>query len=84
MDEIAKSSRYLPNTGFKKYFGRECFENYGRQNTNGVADGIVYGNYLKTFNIAPHCGSNLPITQETYRQTLVKGDNTKYDGKKIP
>lgn len=30
MDEVAKSSRYLPNSGFKKYFGRECFENYGR------------------------------------------------------
>ena len=25
-------------------------------NTTGVADGIVYGNYLKTFNIAPHSG----------------------------
>lgn len=62
MKEVADSSRYLSNTGFKKYFGRECFENYGRENTNGVADGIIYNGYLKTFNISPHCGTNMPLT----------------------
>lgn len=63
LKDVKLGSRYLSNTGFKKYFGRECFENYGRENTTGVADGIVYNNYLKTFNIAPHCGSNMPITE---------------------
>ena len=81
---MAKSSRYLSNTGFKKYFGRECFENYGRENTTGVADGIVYNNYLKTFNISPHCGGNIPLTQEAYQHSLVAGDSKNYQHQKIP
>lgn len=81
---MAVSSRYLPDSGFKKYFGRECFQNYGRNNTTGVADGIIYGNYLKTFNISPHCGGNMPITEQSNKQTLIKGDYKKYNGGKVP
>ncbi len=28
--ELKQTSRYLPNTAFKKYFNRPIFENYGR------------------------------------------------------
>lgn len=39
---------------------------------------------MKTFNINPHCGGNIPITQETHRHSLVTGDNRKYGNEKVP
>lgn len=39
---------------------------------------------MKTFNIAPHSGGNIPMTEETYKRTLMAGDTNNYDGRKIP
>jgi hypothetical protein len=49
-----------------------------------VADGIIYNNYLKTFNINPHCGTNVPITEETNRRALVTGSPEYYQRGKSP
>ena len=47
-------------------------------NTSGVADGIVYNNYMKTHNINPHTGFNQPMNHETYKNALMAGSPEKY------
>jgi hypothetical protein len=69
--DLKNQSRYLSNTAFRKYFDRQCFENYGNQNVHHKGDGFVYGNYLKTYNINPHTGNNMPNNQETFYHALV-------------
>lgn len=60
----------MSDTGFRKYFNRQVFENYGRENTHGTNDGIIYGNYMKTHNINPHIGDNQPHDEETFYHAL--------------
>ena len=75
---MRQQSRYLSDTAFRKYFKRQCFENYGRNNVSSKADGFVYGNYMKTYNINPHTGENMPINEETFYHALVSGSPEKY------
>lgn len=39
---------------------------------------------MKTFNISPHCGNNLPMTEETHRHSLIAGDKNNYKNGQIP
>lgn len=38
----------------------------------------MYGNYLKTFNINPHSGQNMPMNEETFYHALVSASPEKY------
>lgn len=57
---ISRTSRWLPDTTFRSYLNKPCFHNYGRTNTNSVAGGIIWGDYLLTHNINPNQKPNRP------------------------
>ena len=64
--KLHQTTRWLPNSAFKTYFGKPIFANYGQGNVNPAYGGLMYGDYMKTHNIAPHEGSNNPNTQQVY------------------
>lgn len=76
--KMRNESRYLSDTGFRKYFDRQVFENYGNANVHDHNDGFVYGNYLKTHNINPHTQQNLPQTEETFYHALKSASPDKF------
>jgi len=59
-----QTSRFLPDSSFKTYFGRVVFHNYGHRNTSPVTGGVAYGNYLATHNVNP---SDNPKTERHVR-----------------
>lgn len=61
-----ETTRWLPNSAFKTYFGKAPFENYGRGNINPTVGGSVYGDYLKSHNVNPHSGGNKPQYKQVY------------------
>ena len=66
LKKLNQTTRWLPNSAFKTYFGKPIFANYGMGNVNPAYGGLMYGDYMKTHNIAPHEGSNNPQTQQVY------------------
>jgi len=42
------------------YFGKPPFHAYGCGNTDSVEKAICYGTHMKSHNINPHAGGNLP------------------------
>ena len=64
--KLHQTTRWLPNSAFKTYFGKPIFANYGQANVNPAYGGLMYGDYMKSHNIAPHEGSNNPSTQQVY------------------
>jgi len=64
--KLNETTRWLPNSAFKTYFGKAPFENYGRGNVNPTVGGSIYGDYLKSHNINPHSGGNKPEYQQVY------------------
>jgi len=65
---LNETTRWLPNSAFKTYFGRPPFENYGRGNINPTVGGSIYGDYLKSHNVNPHSGANKPEFKQVYTQ----------------
>jgi len=63
---LNETTRWLPNSAFKTYFGKAPFENYGRGNINPTVGGSVYGDYLKSHNVNPHAGGNKPQYKQVY------------------
>lgn len=43
-----------------------------------MADGIIYGNYMKTHNTNPHSGENQPVDEETFYHALVNANPEKF------
>jgi hypothetical protein len=66
IQRLNETTRWLPNSSFKTYFGKPPFENYGRGNVNPTVGGSVYGDYMKTHNINPHAGDNKPEFKQIY------------------
>lgn len=64
--KLNQTTRWMANSSFKTYFGKPVFANYGQGNVNPTYGGLMYGDYMKTHNIAPHEGSNNPSTQQVY------------------
>jgi hypothetical protein len=64
--KLNETTRWLPNSAFKTYFGKAPFENYGRGNVNPTVGGTVYGDYLKSHNVNPHSGDNRPEYRQIY------------------
>ena len=74
----------MPNTAFKTYFGKPIFANYGQGNVNPAYGGLMYGDYMKTHNIAPHEGANNPLTQQVYEPAETKGLQKKAKAPALP
>ena len=72
LKKLNQTTRWLPNSAFKTYFGKPVFANYGQGNTNPAYGGLMYGDYMKTHNIAPHEGANNPQTQQVYEIAEIK------------
>jgi hypothetical protein len=70
--KLNQTTRWLPNSAFKTYFGKPIFANYGQANINPAYGGLMYGDYMKTHNIAPHEGANNPKTQQVYEVAETK------------
>lgn len=66
IQRLHETTRWLPNTAFKTYFGKPPFENYGRGNINPTVGGPIYGDYMKTHNINPHAGDNKPEYKQIF------------------
>jgi len=66
IQRLNETTRWLPNTAFKTYFGKPPFENYGRGNLNPTYGGPIYGDYMKTHNINPHAGDNKPEYKQIF------------------
>lgn len=64
--KLNQSTRWMPNSAFTTYFGKPAFENYGQGNIKPTYGGLMYGDYLKTHNIAPHEGQNNPEYSQVY------------------
>jgi len=64
--KLNETTRWLPNSAFKTYFGKAPFENYGRGNVNPTVGGPIYGDYLKSHNVNPHSGENKPEYKQVY------------------
>lgn len=64
--KLNETTRWLPNSAFKTYFGKPPFENYGRGNVRPTVGGPFYGDYMKTHNIHPHAGDNKPEFKQIY------------------
>lgn len=63
---LNETTRWLPNSAFKTYFGKPPFENYGRGNVRPTVGGPFYGDYMKSHNINPHAGDNKPEFKQIY------------------
>jgi hypothetical protein len=70
--KLKQTTRWMANSSFKTYFGKPVFANYGQGNVNPAYGGLMYGDYMKTHNIAPHEGSNNPSTQQVYEIAEIK------------
>jgi len=66
IQRLNETTRWLPNSAFKTYFGKPPFENYGRGNINPSVGGPIYGDYMKSHNINPHAGDNKPEYKQIY------------------
>lgn len=70
--KLNQTTRWMANSSFKTYFGKPVFANYGQGNVNPAYGGLMYGDYMKTHNIAPHEGANNPHTQQVYEIAEIK------------
>lgn len=75
LKQFHAQTKWLPNTSMNTYYGKVPFDNYGRGNTKSKLDGFLYGNYLKSFNVNPHRGENLPQYYQTFGNTLTHIEN---------
>lgn len=66
IQRLNETTRWLPNSAFKTYFGKPPFENYGRGNVHPTVGGPIYGDYMKTHNINPHAGDNKPEYKQIF------------------
>jgi len=66
IQRLNETTRWLPNSAFKTYFGKPPFENYGRGNVNPTVGGPIYGDYMKSHNINPHAGDNKPEYKQIF------------------
>ena len=79
-----EQTRWLPNTGFQTYYGKPAFENYGFRNTNPSWGGLMYGSYLKSFNINPQRGENHPKFDQVYISSQLAADRVNYERDYMP
>jgi hypothetical protein len=87
VDRIKKfneQTRWLPNSGFQTYYGKPAFENYGFRNTNPSWGGLMYGSYLKSFNINPQRGANQPKFDQVFISSQLAADRVNYDRDHMP
>lgn len=70
--KLHQTTRWLPNSAFTTYYGKPAFANYGIGNTNPSTGGFLYGDYLKSHNIAPHEGKNNPLYSQVYKEAETK------------
>lgn len=82
--KLKQTTRWLPNSAFKTYFGKPVFANYGQGNVNPAYGGLMYGDYMKTHNIAPHEGSNNPSTQQVYEIAETKALQKQVKAQTLP
>jgi hypothetical protein len=69
MKELKLSSRLLPDSSMTTYFGKPAFYAYGNGNTNP----IVTKDKMKTHNINPHSGGNVPVYSQVYGRAMMGG-----------
>jgi hypothetical protein len=87
LDRIRKfeeQTRWLPNSGFQTYYGRPAFENYGYRNTNPSWGGLLYGSYMKSFNINPQRGENHPPFEQVYISSQLASEKVNYSKDHMP
>ena len=81
LDRVKKfneQTRWLPNSAFQTYYGRPAFENYGYKNTNPGWGGLLYGSYMKSFNVNPQRGENNPPFEQVYVSTQIASEKVDY------
>jgi hypothetical protein len=61
----------MPDSALTTYFGKPAWHTYGNANVNPCHGGLVYGDYLKSHNINPHSGDNMPQTVQGYERTML-------------
>ena len=71
MKKLKLEGRLLPDSAMTTYFGKPAFHAYGNGNTRPASGGLIYGQYLKTHNINPQSGDNMPRNQQVYARALV-------------
>lgn len=69
-EEIRSRGRLMPDSSLTTYFGKPAWHTYGRGNLNPAQGGLVYGDYLKSHNINPHSGANMPPTVQGFERTM--------------
>lgn len=77
MEKYKHDTRSMPDSRFKTYFKKPVFANYGHANKSPIYGGFLYGNYMKSYNAAPHEGNINPSKME-----ILENDKEK-DMKKI-
>ncbi|OMJ85022.1 hypothetical protein SteCoe_13744 [Stentor coeruleus] len=78
IDKYKLATRSMPDSSFKKYFGKPVFANYGHANKSPIFGGFLYGNYMKSYNSAPHDGnkdlSKLKVLENVQDRAMKKQD----------
>ena len=69
--EMKIVSRWLPDSALTTYFGKPAFHPYGNGNTQPTVGGTIYGNYLKTHNVNPHSGDNIPEFKQVFERAIL-------------
>lgn len=73
IQEMKHTSRWLPDSAITTYFGKPAFHAYGNANTNPTNGGTIYGDYLKTHNVNPHSGDNVPEFKQVFERAIIGG-----------
>lgn len=73
-----EQTRWIPNSAFQTYYGKPAFENYGNRNSNVPWATLAYGSHMKTFNVNPQRGPNVPQSQQVHSTVAIAARKTDY------
>ncbi len=71
VNDLKQTTRWLADSAFTTYFGKPAFHAYGNGNTNPTVGGSVYGDYLKSHNVNPETGENIPKYKQVYARAIL-------------
>ena len=67
-----RSSALSRPSRLSKFTGtRPAFCNYGQGNISPTSGGVVYGDYLRSFNVNPQAGQNRPPRSQVFKSTQI-------------
>jgi hypothetical protein len=69
--ELKRTSRWLPDSSITTYFGKPAFHAYGNGNTRPADKSLCYGTHMKTHNVNPHSGGNIPKFSQVHGRALL-------------